>query len=205
VSYKTIIFDLGKVIFDYSWDHMYKYFSRLADISPGEVKAKMAVNSDPIFLDFERGLVTTTDYMKHVEQLLGIRLSISQFAEGLNSIYEESYEGIEEILGQLELNYLLVALTNTNPVHTTEWRRRYADQLIYFSYIFCSHEMQSRKPEPLIYEQVIRSVGTMPHECVFFDDRQDNVEGAKRVGMAAIRVTSPLEIRKALAKLGLTT
>ena len=203
MSYKTIIFDLGKVIFDYSWDHMYDYFSKLANISLAEVKARFAVNSDPIFLDFERGLITTQDYMKHVEQLLGIRMTIPQFADGLNSIYEDSYEGIEEILGELELKYLLVALSNTNPVHADEWRRRYADQIIYFSYIFCSHEMRSRKPEPVIYEQVIRSVGTMPEQCVFFDDRQDNVDAAKSVGIPSFTVRSPAEIREVIAKLGL--
>ena len=203
MSYKTIIFDLGKVIFDYSWDHMYEYYAKLAKLSPAEVRGRLAIGHDPVFLDFERGVVSTPEYMAHVEKLLEIRMTIPEFADGLNAIYEEAFEGIESILGELELQFLLVALSNTNPVHATEFRERYADQLVYFSYIFCSHELHSRKPEPIIYEQVLRSVGSVPGDCIFFDDRADNVEGARAVGIQAFQVSSPAEIRSALKELGI--
>lgn len=203
MSYKTVIFDLGRVIFNYSWEPMYAYFAELSGLSPQEVKDLIAVNKDPMFQDFERGLLPTPDYIKYVEALLDVPITISQFAEGFNSIYEEAYDGIKEILGELELKYLLVALTNTNPVHTAEWKQRYADEIIYFSYIFCSHEMHSRKPEPMIYEQLLRSTGNRPEECIFFDDRADNVEGARAVGITAVQVASPAEIRDAIRDLGL--
>ena len=203
MSYKTIIFDLGKVIFDYSWDHMYEYYAKLAKLSPAEVRERLAIGHDPVFLDFERGTVSTPEYMAHIEKLLETRMTIPEFAEGLNSIYEEAFAGIESILGELELRYLLVALSNTNPVHATEFRERYANQLVYFSYIFCSHELLSRKPKPIIYEQVLRSTGARPEECIFFDDRADNVEGARAVGIQAFQVTSPEEIRAAMKELGM--
>jgi glucose-1-phosphatase len=179
------------------------YFSKLSSLPPREVKKRLALGRDPYFQDFERGRIPTQEYVKHVSHLLEIPLTVLQFVEGWNSIYGEAYHGIDEILAGLELKYLLVALTNTNDVHTPEWKQRYAKQLIYFSYLFCSHEMGARKPEPRIYEQVLRSVGSAPNECVFFDDRKDNVEAAQGLGIQAFQVATPTQIRACIKALAL--
>ena len=203
MKYTTIIFDLGKVIFDYSWAPAYDYFSKLSNLPAAEVKKRLAVDQDPSFKDFERGIIAPQEYIDHVSNLLETSLTLPQFFDGWNSIYGEVYEGIEEILASLELKHLLVALTNTNPVHAEVWRERYAEQLVYFSYIFCSHEMRSRKPEPAIYEQVLRSTGSRPNETIFFDDRKDNVEAARTLGIEAFRVTLPAEIQTVIEALAL--
>jgi glucose-1-phosphatase len=203
MKYSTIIFDLGKVIFDYSWDPAFDYFSKLSQLPASEVKKRLAVDEDPYFKDFERGIVSPQEYIDHASKLLKFPLTLPQFFDGWNSIYGEVYEGIDDILADLELKHLLVALTNTNPVHAEVWRERYANQLEFFSYIFCSNEMHSRKPEPAIYEQVLRSTGSKPNETVFFDDRKDNVEAARALGIEAWQVASPAEIRAAIKTLAL--
>jgi putative hydrolase of the HAD superfamily len=203
VKYATVIFDLGKVIFAYSWQHAYDYFAELCGLSADEVKERLDLEHDAHFQNFERGIVTPQEYADHVNNLLDAALTLPQFIEGWNAIYEEAYEGIEAIMAELELKYLLVGLSNTNTVHAAEWRERYADQLVYLSYIFCSHELHARKPDEAIYEHVLRSTGTRPQECIFFDDRADNIEGARKVGIQAFQVTSPAEIRAALKELGI--
>ena len=37
------------------------------------------------------------------------------------------------------------------------------------------------------YEHILNKYGLEPEECVFIDDRPENVEGAKLVGMSGIR------------------
>ena len=201
MKYATVIFDLGKVIFAYSWQHTYDYFAQLSGLSADEVKERLDLEHDAHCQNFERGIVTPQEYADHVSDLLDTPLTLPQFIEGWNAIYEEAYEGIEAIMAELELKYLLVGLSITNIVHAAEWRERYADQLVYLSYIFCSHELHARKPEQGIYEHVLRSTGTRPEECIFFDDRADNVEGARSVGIQAFQVTSPDEIRAAMKEL----
>ena len=44
------------------------------------------------------------------------------------------------------------------------------------------------KPEPDIYEYLVENYGLKASECVFLDDRAENVEGAKEVGMFGIQV-----------------
>lgn len=46
------------------------------------------------------------------------------------------------------------------------------------------------KPDPDIYECLLERYGLKAEECIFIDDRKDNVEGALRVGMNAIHFES---------------
>ena len=49
-----------------------------------------------------------------------------------------------------------------------------------------SYEVKSVKPEPGIYEALIEKYDLVPEECVFLDDRPDNVEAAKKKGFHGI-------------------
>ena len=47
------------------------------------------------------------------------------------------------------------------------------------------------KPEPRIYRILLERYQLIPGECVFIDDRAENVEGARAVGMNGIVYTGP--------------
>ncbi len=49
-----------------------------------------------------------------------------------------------------------------------------------------SYEIRMIKPEPGIYRTLFEKYGLNPEECLFLDDRQENADGAKAVGMEAI-------------------
>ena len=46
------------------------------------------------------------------------------------------------------------------------------------------------KPDAAIYEHSLRGVGVAASEALFVDDKEQNVEGARAVGMRAIRFQS---------------
>ena len=58
------------------------------------------------------------------------------------------------------------------------------------------------KPEPAIYRLLMETYGLVPSETVFLDDRQENVDGALRVGMQAIRYESREQAEQALREMG---
>ncbi len=64
-----------------------------------------------------------------------------------------------------------------------------------------SYELRLAKPEAGIYEHCLRGLGTSPEETLFIDDREVNVEGARKVGLQAISFESPDQLRKELAVL----
>ena len=58
------------------------------------------------------------------------------------------------------------------------------------------------KPEEKIYRILLDRFHLNPEECVFIDDFEVNVKGARDVGMNAVLFTGPEEAKKALIDMG---
>ena len=56
-----------------------------------------------------------------------------------------------------------------------------------FELIVFSAEEKVRKPNPAIYQRTLARLGVAPEDALFIDDRIENVEGAKQVGMHALQ------------------
>ncbi len=63
---------------------------------------------------------------------------------------------------------------------------------------FTSWELGLRKPERAAFERVAREIGVPMERILFFDDTESNVEGARRAGLAAVHVRSPVDVERAL-------
>jgi putative hydrolase of the HAD superfamily len=59
------------------------------------------------------------------------------------------------------------------------------------------------KPEPEIYGAVLERLGARAGSCVFLDDSEYNVAGARAVGIRSLRFQSAVEAAEELAALGL--
>jgi putative hydrolase of the HAD superfamily len=57
--------------------------------------------------------------------------------------------------------------------------------LSHFDQVTFSYELGFIKPEPEIYLHAIHELGVDPTEALFLDDRSDNVEGARAIGLNA--------------------
>ena len=64
-----------------------------------------------------------------------------------------------------------------------------------------SYQVHVLKPDREIYEILLEKYSLKAEECLFFDDRMDNVEGAKKVGIQAIQVTSREMLNETLDKM----
>lgn len=58
------------------------------------------------------------------------------------------------------------------------------------------------KPQPEIYRLLLTRNGIKAEDCIFIDDNENNVEGAKAVGMDAILFTGADSLREALKDRG---
>ena len=64
-----------------------------------------------------------------------------------------------------------------------------------------SSDYQVVKPDPAIYRILLDKYDLKAEECVFADDRADNVEAAQQVGMQAIVFTTTEAYKEALEPL----
>jgi len=78
------------------------------------------------------------------------------------------------------------ALLTNFPSHVHDFLHRYWHTDGVFNHIIASCDVKLVKPDEAIYRLALERVGCEAHESIFIDDRQINVDVAKRVGMNAI-------------------
>ena len=54
------------------------------------------------------------------------------------------------------------------------------------------------KPEAEIYQRLFNKFNLKPEECLFADDRAENIEGGRRVGMEGIVFTDARQYEREL-------
>lgn len=59
-----------------------------------------------------------------------------------------------------------------------------------FNGIVISGEVNTIKPEPAIYHYLLKTYGLDPKNCIFIDDRPENIEAAQKLGIQGVLCTS---------------
>ncbi len=65
-----------------------------------------------------------------------------------------------------------------------------------------SSEVGCAKPDRRIYELAAERAGVPAHRCLFVDDREENVEAARALGMTGVLYREPEDLRRALGAAG---
>jgi 2-haloacid dehalogenase len=95
----------------------------------------------------------------------------------------------------------LHALTNWS-AETFPIGRRHFPFLERFRDIVVSGQEKIVKPDPRIFELLVRRTGVAPERTVFIDDGERNVAAAARLGFRAVRFTDPESLRASLTAPG---
>ena len=200
-NYKAIIFDLGNVIVNISFDNVFEYWTKISNRNSDDFKNNFQFNG--MFRKFERGEIKPTEYRNYISKKLGFKFSKAEFDNGWNTIYLNLVPDIENLLKLLKQDFRLVILTNTNEIHSKIWKIKYRRILNYFEKIFLSNEIKARKPERKVYEIVLDYLKLSPLNVIFLDDNIGYVEGALNLGIKSILVSSPYQMINELEKLGI--
>ena len=187
-TYQALLFDLGKVVFDLSFDRVFQYWAQASGRPVNELKAKFEF--DEVFAKFEKDEISPPEFRALISRKLDITLPDYAFDTGWGALYLDPYAGIDTLLAALGQQYQLVALTNTNRLHSSIWKSKYAATLRYFQHVFSSYELKARKPEAEAYQRVLDYLHLPPQQVLFLDDSPDNIKGAAQVGLHTIWVTS---------------
>ncbi|HWD82124.1 MAG TPA: HAD family phosphatase [Kribbella sp.] len=148
----------------------------------------------------ERGQLAVPDFERKLASMLVRHDGTPVPAEGLIErmfAHFEHQPAMAALIRRINQRGIRTALLsnswgNTYPRDT--WDGMFDDVVI-------SGEVGLRKPDPEIFELAAGRLGLEPAECVFVDDLQLNVDGARAVGMTAILHTEYDETRRALEDL----
>ncbi len=192
---ETIIFDIGNVLAAFKWeDYLHslgfdaKTYEHVADA--------MFRNED--WDAGDSGLVTTEQWLNlFIENDPAYEAQIRDTFENFGrSIvpYEYTKPWTTMLKQQMKRLYFL-----SN--YSDEMYRQSKEQLDFLGYFdggVFSWEEKCMKPDERIYKILLERYRLKPEKCVFFDDRMENVEGARKAGMQAFlfHTDIPLQLSK---------
>ncbi len=181
MSEKIIIFDLGKVVFDYDVEKMAKELLSYSDYKNPDI-----TNIYESTFKYERGQISSLDFYKNAAEIFKLQnLSFEKFSKIWNEIFTAD-KNIMELIKELSQKNYVALLSNTNELHFEylyKLNKDFFDKC--FKKLHLSYLMNVRKPENEIYKQVINFHKTEPENIFFTDDVEQNIAAAKTAGMNA--------------------
>lgn len=195
-SVKNIIFDLGGVILNLSVANTLQAFSRLSGL-PGKQIEKIFITA-PEFEHYEKGMIDDAAFRQFIRRAYNVDCTDEEIDRCWNNMLLDLPEAKLDLLRKLKSRYNTFLLSNTNGIHL-----QYINDVIipgkdrsdsledYFHKSYYSHRMGKRKPEPEIFEQVLEENNLVSGETLFLDDNALNTEGAEKIGIKSIYITSP--------------
>ena len=197
----ALLFDLGRVVIDIDFNKALECWADHAGCDSANLGGRFA--RDEIYMRHEKGEISDADYFAALRATLGIGISDAQFLEGWNAIFAGEMPDISRLLARAATRLPLYAFSNTNNAHVEYFSKAYAGVLGHFREIFLSSSIGLPKPDAVAYDHVVKAIGVPASRIVFFDDSAENIEGARNSGLTAVHVTSPDDVAKALAALGI--
>ena len=168
----------------------------------GTSSADRIVRSE-IYRAYATGRISTRRFYDRVCEAAGLEIGYDEFNRIRGEIFSP-VDGMEELVGEIASAGAvgLGLLSDTDEVHWRHLRRDYA-VFRHFGKPALSFEIGRMKPDAECYRIAAESVGTEPHECLFVDDLERNVSGARAAGMEAVLFTGAADFREELAGRGL--
>lgn len=181
----TVIFDLGGVVFSPDWDKINESVIKETGISIFKPK-----NLDKDYhKELNLGNITEEQYFDLLKKVA----NKEEFhTKDLIKIYQKYYEKytyvddrIISLLNLLKKKYLLVCVTDTNPVHARINESRGIFKL--FNHHLVSFNNGFLKSDVGAFQKILHKINKRPEECLFIDDYDANLNEANKIGIKTLK------------------
>ena len=196
---KSIISDLGKVIIAFDNFIFYHKISEYSPLSKEEIFNQIIKNLE-LSRDFDRGRVTPEAFYSRAKEILQVEVDRATFFSIYNDIFAFD-PSVLEVYKSLRMKYRLVLCSNTDVERFGFIKARFPEILIFDSYVL-SYEVGHMKPDPQIYLSAINEAKAEAEECLFIDDREENIVAARQLGIQTILFSPETDLKMELKKRG---
>lgn len=195
---KAVIFDFGGVLMktvDYSPRHRWD-----AQLGLPSGSVERVVHGSPSWIAAQSGEIATEAYWADVA--VQLRLSPDDTARLAHDFYSGDQLDLSLIalIRRLRADGHPVALLSNDV-------RELADKLVHlgiadlFDPLVISAQIGVMKPNARAYRVVLDRLNVPPEAAIFIDDRMDNIDGARAVGIASLHYAAGMDVAAALAAL----
>lgn len=184
---RSIIFDLGGVIYDISFERTARAFKELGADNFDQLYSQFSQSA--LFDGLETGKLSPEAFREGFREQTGLSVSAHEIDRAWNALLIGFKAHRIELLKQVKKHYAIFLLSNSNRIHYEQFSRELQQQFGYgsfndlFKVAWFSHEVGLRKPDPEIFQYVINQENLNPGETLFIDDTPGHLEGASVVGL----------------------
>jgi putative hydrolase of the HAD superfamily len=198
-QFTTLFFDIGGVILTNGWDqpsrrHAAETFSLGWDNF--EHRHQQAVDA------FETGRMGIDEYIAIVVFDQPRAFAADVFKKFMFDQSQEMPDSRKFVDQFARLPQYLVAAINNEGREVNAYRIAKFDLTRTFSMFFSSCYVGIRKPAPEIFRLALDVTQRKSGESIFVDDREENLEGARQVGIAAIQFKNVAQLDSDLRSMG---
>jgi putative hydrolase of the HAD superfamily len=198
---KAVVFDLGKVIFDFDLLKFIKLFSKKTPCHLDIVNETLTEYTE-LAIAYEKGNISPQDFFEAIKEKTHYEGSYNEFCIIWNNIFTPMEQTIE-LVAKIASNYPVGVLSNINELHWNYLEERYPSVFMIFDKKHLSYELHMRKPEDEIFQAVIKDYGLNPGEIFFTDDMEENVAAAVKNGITSRRFTRAAKLEENFKELGI--
>ncbi|MDD3019770.1 MAG: HAD family phosphatase [Alphaproteobacteria bacterium] len=197
---KSIVFDIGGVLVD--WNPRYFYRTMMDNEQDIEYFLTQVCSPDwNHTLDLGRPWEEARLELvgRHPEHEKLIDLYWDRWLEMFNGPIHETVDILMDVKRR---GYPVYGLTNWNDVKFEVALREFPF-LNLFDGRIVSGEEKLAKPDPAIYKLLLEKFNLNPKETLFVDDRLENIEAARNLGIEAVQFISPKDLEDKMAGYGI--
>jgi putative hydrolase of the HAD superfamily len=179
-----VLFDLGGVICTFSHDARLAVLARASGLTPAEVHRRLFASGFDLACD--RGDYSLEQQCIEICSRLDLRSTPLELAGFWAQAFRPNSD-VLDIVSQVRPRVVTALLTNNGPLVRMMITEYFPDIAARIDCLCFSYEVRATKPDPRFYLGALKHLNVTPEDCIFVDDTESNVGGARSVGIDAIQ------------------
>jgi epoxide hydrolase-like predicted phosphatase len=193
---QAIIFDWGGVLIENPTPAMIQYFSTALGVDDRAINHA----GDHLVLSFQKGSISEDTLWEEMCRLLKVQKpsSPSLWYDAFKKSYRPRAEMFSLATRLKSIGFRVGLLSNAEIPTMKFFKEQHYDM---FEATIFSCAVGVSKPERRIYEITLDELQVLPYQSIFIDDREDFIDGAKKIGIQTIHFKSPSQVKAELSRL----
>ena len=194
-----IILDMGNVLLEWNKD---KILKAVAKTQKDYLILDKAIFQSGLWERLDLGTLTREELVDKVLSLLGdiYKKKVEEVIWNWPA-YIDIYTEVFPLLARLKENgHRIFVLSNTSPVFYELLKDQLAPLEKILDGFVLSCDIKAIKPDPKMFEEILRKYQLDPANCVFLDDIADNTNMAESLGIKAYQVKQRSDVVDILKK-----
>lgn len=195
---RALFWDIGGVLLTNAWDHEERDLAvERFLLSKPEFEAR----HKELVPAFEEGKLTLDQYLERAVFYQPRSFSLEEFKQFVFSLSRPKPQSLE-LAKSLSARYSMAVINNESR-DLNRYRIEKFGLAEIFSLFVSSCFVGLRKPDEHIYRLALDLTQHTASECVFIDDRAENLAGAEKAGMKTVLMKDAPQLRRDLHALGI--